>query len=383
MASTSPSGSPRPPKQRLMRHRPFYQRWMQAPEDWYLRFLSSVEAVDWDLIQDALSYPIVVGLNALMISVNLGYWFDDPMSNVPTILRSASSSSSPYQSKPLIPGFAALLTYLKSILVAISFLNTERPPTTNVRMVEIQQDTSHWSTRFPGRLLYPFYVLLFRRRPLQLQTIKVWEMSVWNPSVLSRNIFCGFSPAQVLIMAAMDESNFYLFAPLALFVAIQVYYLTHMYQAYLKDKQILFSEVYREYDRRFVNPRLFVRKYDKQVSVGSSSMANSDDDMEEEEDEWKEEEEEDVFDSHTADTEGGARCRFRGRRVPSYWPKLRRPQNEEEEEQEEEEEEEDDDYNVDEGEEDDEEEQDEGEYKPPRIPHPTNALAFSDEDEDE
>ncbi|KAG0253061.1 hypothetical protein DFQ27_007705 [Actinomortierella ambigua] len=407
MATTSPSSSPPPPKQRLIRARPFYQRWMQAPEDWSLRFLSGIEAQDWDALQNAISYPIVVGLNALMISVNLGYWFDDPMSNVPTILRNTSSSpAGSYHTRPLIPGFSTLLTYLKSILVAISILNTlwfasgrrnyrmlqrslhERPPTANVRMVEIEQDASHWSTRFPGRLLYPFYVVLFRRRPVRSQTIKVWEMSVWNPSILSRNIFCGFSPAQVLIMAAMDDSNFYLFAPLALFVATQVYFLTSTYQAYLKDKQILFSEVYREYNQRFVHPRLFVQKFDKQVSAGSTCMTDLDDDEDGEEEMAEEEEEEDYGSKVT-----GTKHR-RSRAPPSYWPKVRRSQNEVEDEDDEDdegEEREEDDIldEVDEEEEDEDEEleleeedeEDQGEYEAPKTPHPTNSLAFSDDED--
>ncbi|KAG0229982.1 hypothetical protein BGW42_001213 [Actinomortierella wolfii] len=396
MASASPSPGPRPPKQRLIRHRPFYQRWLQAPEDWYLRIENKIEALDWDLIQETISYPIVVALNALMISVTLGYWFDDPLSNVPTVLRNAHhGSSSSYRNQSLIPGFASLLAYLKTILIAISCLNTiwfltsrrnyrmlqrslhERPPTVNVRMVEIQQDSSHWSTRFPGWLFYPFYVLLFRKRPFRSQTIKVWEMSVWNPSILSRNIFCWFSPAQVLIMAAMDDSNFYMFAPLAAFLAAQ-------------DKQILFAEVYREYNQRFVHPRLFVQKFDKQVSAGTSYMMNSDDDEEEAVDSDYSDKDEQT--ASAAGRSHRSRHNHRDRHVPPYWPRRRQDEDKNDDDEEEEEEEEEDeqeemdgaedvDIKEDEGEDEDEEEGN-GDYEEPKIPHPRNALAFSDDDDD-
>ncbi|KAF9162397.1 hypothetical protein DFQ26_003576 [Actinomortierella ambigua] len=385
MATTSPSSSPPPPKQRLIRARPFYQRWMQAPEDWSLRFLSGIEAQDWDALQNAISYPIVVGLNALMISVNLGYWFDDPMSNVPTILRNTSSSpAGSYHTRPLIPGFSTLLTYLKSILVAISILNTLwfASGRRNYRML---QRSLHYQILGGGR--FAPITSIAPMTPVRSQTIKVWEMSVWNPSILSRNIFCGFSPAQVLIMAAMDDSNFYLFAPLALFVATQVYFLTSTYQAYLKDKQILFSEVYREYNQRFVHPRLFVQKFDKQVSAGSTCMTDLDDDEDGEEEMAEEEEEEDYGSKVT-----GTKHR-RSRAPPSYWPKVRRSQNEVEDEDDEDdegEEREEDDIldEVDEEEEDEDEEleleeedeEDQGEYEAPKTPHPTNSLAFSDDE---
>ncbi|KAF9577334.1 hypothetical protein BGW38_007511 [Lunasporangiospora selenospora] len=68
-------------------------------------------------------------------------------------------------------------------------------------------------------------------------------------------------------MAGMDGDNFHIFLPISIVVAIQVYILVSVYQSYVKDKQTLFGEVYREYDAKFVNPRIFVRKLDKGVST--------------------------------------------------------------------------------------------------------------------
>jgi hypothetical protein len=63
------------------------------------------------------------------------------------------------------------LLYLQSFLVAISFFNalwlflskknyrmlhrdrSEKPLASNVRMVEVQQDETHWSFKYPGKLV--------------------------------------------------------------------------------------------------------------------------------------------------------------------------------------------------------------------------------------
>ena len=38
--------------------------------------------------------------------------------------------------------------------------------------------------------------------------------------------------------------------------------LVKLYQSLIKDKQIIFNEVYNEYTEKFVNPNCFVHKYE-------------------------------------------------------------------------------------------------------------------------
>ncbi|KAF9110747.1 hypothetical protein BGX27_005922 [Mortierella sp. AM989] len=156
----------------------------------------------------------------------------------------------------------------------------DRPSASNIKMVEVQQEESHWSFRFPGRFIYPFISPFMRGPKPQENKRHVWEMSVWDPSILSRNLFCWYSPAQVLIMAGMNSENLHIFLPLSIIVGLQVHFLISVYQSYVKDKQILFGEVNREYNAKFVYPRIFVRKFDKQVStepdLADSSLQISD-----------------------------------------------------------------------------------------------------------
>ncbi|KAG0325333.1 hypothetical protein BGZ99_000790 [Dissophora globulifera] len=171
------------------------------------------------------------------------------------------------------------------MLVGVSFLNAiwlfqskrnykmmhrspdEAPSASDCKMIELQRDVSHWSSRLPGRLVYYFIAPFTGSSQVKAQKLQVWEMSIWNPSILSRKLFCWFSPAQVLIMSSIDSDNIHIFIPLSIVVAAQVHFLVSVYQSYIKDKQLLFGEMQREYNDKFVHPRIFVRKFDKQVST--------------------------------------------------------------------------------------------------------------------
>ncbi|KAF9928950.1 hypothetical protein FBU30_002006 [Linnemannia zychae] len=257
---------------RIYKRPPLYRRIIDAPEDYLTKVENDFRALDWDMLQEGFSWPLAVGLNVMLASVKLGYWLDDPMANVPAVLKQDRLY---YSKKSMYPGFVTLLAALQYILVAISFVNAiwlfrskknytlllrdldERPSSSSAKIVEFQQDESHWSFKFPGK---------FISKPEESKR-QVWELSLWNPSILSRNLFCWYSPAQVLILAFMTSDNFYVFFPLSIAVALQIHFLVSVYQSYVKDKEILFSEVYNEYNAKFVHPTVFVRKYDKMVST--------------------------------------------------------------------------------------------------------------------
>ncbi|KAG0054720.1 hypothetical protein BGZ83_010615 [Gryganskiella cystojenkinii] len=273
----------RRPRARVVKKTSWFTRIRNFPEDYFTRIDNDIRALDWDRIQDGTSWPLAVGLNLLLGSVKLGYWLDDPLGNAPSVIKYDRSF---YSSSSMSPGFAALLSALQFILIGISFGNAvwlfhskknyklmhrdpEEPPrTSNAKLVEFQRQTKpHWSVRFPWSIIWPYIPSFIKGSRPEERSLQVWEMSLWDPSVLSRNLFCWFSPAQVLIMAAMNADNFHIFVPLSVVVAAQVHFVVAVYQTYVKDKQILFGEVCREYDNKFVHPRVFVRKYDKSIST--------------------------------------------------------------------------------------------------------------------
>ncbi|KAG0198104.1 hypothetical protein BGX28_008420 [Mortierella sp. GBA30] len=239
---------------RIVKRAPLWKRILNAPEDYLMKVENDIRALDWDVLQEGFSWPLAFGLNMLLVSVKLGYWLDDPLANVPSVLRYDRSYSS---SKSLLPGFAAL------------------------------------------------------------------------------------------------------------------------------DKQLIFGEVHREYNNQFVHPKLFVRKYDKQISTGTDTGVDSI-----------------GVDSTYYATSTGRRPRaFRHLSVPassstfelntqsSKSPSSTGYESEEEGEEEMEEEDEVSSDDSDDGDEDSSEHDPDVEYdeegEETAVPHPTNSLAFDDDDDDD
>lgn len=50
---------------------------------------------------------------------------------------------------------------------------------------------------------------------------------------------------------------------LSLFFSVELYFLSLFFQNLVLDKKIHFEQVYKEYNLKFVNPRIFVRKRDQ------------------------------------------------------------------------------------------------------------------------
>ncbi|KAF9569909.1 hypothetical protein EC968_002434 [Mortierella alpina] len=396
---------------RIVKRAPLWRRIISAPEDYLTKVENDIRALDWDMLQEGFSWPLALALNLMLVSVKLGYWLDDPMANVPTVLKYDRSYSSP---KALLPGLATLLASMQYVLVAISIINAlwlfrsktnymimhrelnDRPPSSSVQMVDFQQDESHWSYRFPGRLIYPYISPFIRGGKPQENKRQIWELSVWNPSILCRNLFCWYSPAQVLIMAGLNSENFHIFLPLSVMVAIQVYVLVSVYQSYVKDKQIIFGEVCREYNTKFVYPKVFVRKYDKQVSTGTDAGIDTGADMMESNHHLQHRK-----DSISSLTERKPRT-FRYLNVPasssgvtsgfsshtSTSPSFSsaednndvEAEDEDDDEESDNSDDEDDDISNNASEDSDVEYDEEGEV--PSIPHPTNSLVFDDDDDE-
>ncbi|CAG8679720.1 10178_t:CDS:2, partial [Funneliformis mosseae] len=56
--------------------------------------------------------------------------------------------------------------------------------------------------------------------------------------------------------------NFFYLSFAAISIGVQLKILVKLYQSLIKDKQIIFNEVYNEYTEKFVNPNCFVHKYE-------------------------------------------------------------------------------------------------------------------------
>ncbi|KAJ2853106.1 hypothetical protein FB639_006596, partial [Coemansia asiatica] len=137
--------------------------------------------------------------------------------------------------------------------------------TSNCRRVSVGTRRPGWAKRWWG---WGFWMLWKWVAGIddQIQG-EIWELALWMPSTFNRNLFCWYSPVQLLILSFMNGTNWFYIIPLAAAVACQCTYLVFAYTTMVKDKQILFGEVYNEYNQKFVNPRVFAAKRDAATST--------------------------------------------------------------------------------------------------------------------
>ncbi|RDA95243.1 hypothetical protein CP533_1824 [Ophiocordyceps camponoti-saundersi (nom. inval.)] len=94
----------------------------------------------------------------------------------------------------------------------------------------------------------------------------VWELAVWDPLPLSMRLLCFFSPGHVLVywlflpLAPLDpRPSMTVFNSLVMQVvlSVQMLLLCARFSQQAKDNNIIQKEVMREYDAKFVHPRLY------------------------------------------------------------------------------------------------------------------------------
>lgn len=98
---------------------------------------------------------------------------------------------------------------------------------------------------------------------------QVWELNVWEPSLFHLNIFALFSPIHVVALWLGPLSFVQLMVVLPAF-SLSLYALSHMFLVLIKDKNVIASEVFGEYDKKVVRPLLGVVKQDAAVGADGS-----------------------------------------------------------------------------------------------------------------
>lgn len=120
----------------------------------------------------------------------------------------------------------------------------------------------------------------------------VWEVGVWDPTPLSLSLISYLSPVHVAVYflsfptvtahgyaaSASTSSASTIFTVLAtqISLSIMLRWLQAAFIQQAKDMRIINKEVLHEYDTKFVQPRLNVRKRDAAVQCSRADPANSD-----------------------------------------------------------------------------------------------------------
>ncbi|KAJ1737491.1 hypothetical protein LPJ72_000462 [Coemansia sp. Benny D160-2] len=272
----------------------------EAPRDWFLSLSEDYELVDWNRVSEATSWPCALGLNVLFILVTVARQLSSRSSDMDVIVDAdrggyrankaggtwgdVDGHESAMYGESRGSLWSSFLYLLHVFLVLASIGNAWilfssrrtyqlRPKdettvelTPSCRRVTLGTRRPQWAESLWGRPLWMLWKWIAQLDD-QIQG-EIWELSLWEPPVFSRNLFCWYSPVQILIMSFMDGSNWYYILPLAAAAGAQSSFLVRQFSVLVKDKQILFGEVYNEYNEKFVHPRVFAPKKD----AGTSTM---------------------------------------------------------------------------------------------------------------
>jgi len=117
---------------------------------------------------------------------------------------------------------------------------------------------------------------------------EVWEVSVWDPTPLSLRLFALFSPAHVAVYflslpttSATTSQSTNKFATLFIIlvtiicISTQTIFLTQKFTTQRLDSNYIQREVMKEYDQKFVNPRLNILKRDVSTTTESGGSVEA------------------------------------------------------------------------------------------------------------
>ncbi|KAJ3521420.1 hypothetical protein NM208_g13296 [Fusarium decemcellulare] len=254
---------------RLVRRKPLSERIMSAlnPMDFLLWLSEELETRDWDSTSAGTQLGLAMNFIFLIARANSGSY----SSSDDVFTDEAGSGWLAFFVYPLvwILGFFSLTNAFYTIARTRKYrlfqANVEEKLSTpSARRVKVDQSNSSPSTplRYLASIIAPDSA---DSRAHPDKGSDVWELSVWDPLPVSLRLFCLFGPGHVLVymiflpLAPLDpRPSVSVFNTLLLQVIIsgQLLFFCSRFTQQAKDTAIIQKQVMKEYDTKFVHPRL-------------------------------------------------------------------------------------------------------------------------------
>lgn len=97
----------------------------------------------------------------------------------------------------------------------------------------------------------------------------IYQLNVWNPSVFPLYLSTCFSPITLFMVSLLaNEISYWRLLILITVISVSHYFvITQRFLVLLNDKQILFQEMFQEYNDKFVTPKINILKKDVVVDA--------------------------------------------------------------------------------------------------------------------
>ncbi|ODQ67508.1 hypothetical protein NADFUDRAFT_49937 [Nadsonia fulvescens var. elongata DSM 6958] len=313
LAKPKGSSSSRRP-QKIVRKTPLSQRILAYPLDLYLSVNEKLDLIDWDGMSEKLSAP--VGITGSLLVLICRLYFEATRSSPSSKLvftrpRHSSgmlkhSKTTSYRQSERSSMVAVIISSLLFALLVISTINIcytfthtrkysllsrplDNPPDTpSASLIALNDEISSATDFIAGdksdsdnnktdyrrrKSLSPLLNLSVLRSVSPFSSSEevrfpdTWQLNVWTPPLFNLALISYFSPLHVLLIFYLPLSVSTFITVPAVSLAVQL--LINRFQILIKDKNIIYSEVLNEYDKKLVHPKLSIQRRD--VSVGTDS----------------------------------------------------------------------------------------------------------------
>ncbi|GAA5859018.1 hypothetical protein JCM1840_003714 [Sporobolomyces johnsonii] len=282
--------------------------------DWASNRILTLETSLQDLSFDSAGYPLAILLNVVHFLVRLPALYS-ALPAFSSLFSRSSSSASRYarQTSQVLgdadarlealkrqaaggvvasKGWSWVLWWFSVLLIAVSVGNAlyltskRRKYTFTLRQDPLASPNAKSTTldfsppRSKPGLASQLKNLIWTTAPQdESHAYPVQELNAWTPenALWSLRLFTLYPPPLALMYHWLTPSTFLVFAPIGASWVLLTLYLVHAYTTLVSDRAKIDAEVMREYQVRFVNPRLSVEKRDAAVMTSEAEFVRPED----------------------------------------------------------------------------------------------------------
>ncbi|EPY49966.1 fungal protein [Schizosaccharomyces cryophilus OY26] len=244
---------------KLIRRSSLKSRILNFPIDFLISISEDFDSVEWDKVSERWSIPLSLVSNILFIFI-CAY-----LENTKTRLNRSQLFIGTRSAKATSSWFRGFLSFFLLCLVAFSIINIFSCFSFQKKTYRTLPQSDKNVQTTPG--LRPAH-----SEPNENEK-RSFELVVWSPNVFSLYFSCLFSPIHLLILWI------YILSPkiilLSVIFSLQLFFIARRFKDMMKDRDCLHQQVFYEYDKKFVEPRLSVVKRDvaTNTSYGPVSAA--------------------------------------------------------------------------------------------------------------
>ncbi|WBW74672.1 Lem2-Nur1 complex subunit Nur1 [Schizosaccharomyces osmophilus] len=244
---------------KLIRRSSLTSRILNFPINVFISVSEDFDSVEWDKVSERWSIPLSLVSNILFIFIR-AY-----LENTKLRLNRSQLFVGAKSAKATNSWFRGFLSFFSLCLVVFSIIN--------ILSCFYFQKKTYRTLPQPDKNVQTTPGLRSAQLEPSENENKCFELIVWSPNRFSLYFSCLFSPIHLFILWVYIQSPKIIL--LSVIFSLLLFFIARKFVDMMKDKDCLHQQVFYEYDKKFVEPRLSVAKRDvaTNTSYGPVSAA--------------------------------------------------------------------------------------------------------------